>query len=63
MDIGDRIGIAFIHMGEGRVVVGKRPVDQEQIEVIGLKILHAQFGGLDDIRLPMHVIPDFAGKP
>ncbi len=63
VNIGNRVGVALIHMGKGRVMVGKRPVDEEEIKVIGLKILHAQFGRPDDIRLPVHVIPDLAGKP
>ena len=63
MDVGNRVGIARADVAMWRMMIGKRPVDEIEIEIVELKVAKGLFAGWNYILFGVLVVPELGSNP
>ena len=63
MDVGSGMGVAHADVAARRMMVGKRPVDEEKVQILQVQIVERLSAGADHILRRVHVVPELGGDP
>ena len=63
VNIGDRVGIAGADIAMRRMMIGKRPVNEIEVEIVEPEVVKGFLAGGDNVSFSVPVVPDLGCDP